>query len=41
MSNEENRTGIPAEEIVDIDSSKHILKHLENSEIRQQEKLDK
>ena len=41
MSNEENRTDIAAEETVDTDSSKHILKHLENSEIRQQEKLDK
>ena len=41
MSNEENRTEIAAEETVDTDSSQHILKHLENSEIRQQEKLDK
>ena len=41
MSNEENGTDIAAEETVDTDSSKHILKHLENSEIRQQEKLDK
>ena len=36
-----NRTDIAAEETVGTDSSKHILKHLENSEIRQQEKLDK
>ena len=41
MSNEENITDIAAEEIAGTDSSKHILKHLENSEKRQQEKLDK
>ena len=41
MSNEENITDIAAEETVGTDSSKHILKHLENSEKRQQEKLDK
>ena len=41
MSNEENRTDIAAEETVDTDSSKHILKHLKNSEWRQWEKLDK
>ena len=41
MSNEENRTGIAAEETVDTDSSNYILKYLENSEVRQQEKLDK
>ena len=40
MSNEENRTDIAAEETVDTDSSKRILKHLEHSKIRQQEKLD-
>ena len=34
MSNEENRTGIAAEETIGTDSSKHIFKHLENSEIR-------
>ena len=36
-----NRIDIAAEETVGTDSSKHILEHLENSEIRQQEKLDK
>ena len=41
MSNEENITDIAAEETAGTDSSKHILKHLENSEKRQQEKLDK
>ena len=41
MSNEENITDIAAEETVGTDSSKHILKHLENSQKRQQEKLDK
>ena len=41
MSNEENITDIAAEETVGTDSSKHILKYLENSEKRQQEKLDK
>ena len=41
MSNEENITDIAAEETVGTDSSKHILKHLENSEKRPQEKLDK
>ena len=41
MSDEENRTDIAAEETVNTDSSKHILKYLENSEIRLQEKLDK
>ena len=41
MSNKENRTDIAEEETVGRDSSKHILKRLENSEIRQQEKLDK
>ena len=41
MSNEESITVIAAEETVGRDSSKHILKHLENSEKRQQEKLDK
>ena len=32
MSNNENRTEIAAEETVDTDSSKHIPKHLKNSE---------
>ena len=41
MSNEENITGITAEETVGANSSKYILKHLEYSEKRQQEKLDK
>ena len=41
MSNEENITDIAAEETVGTDSSKHILKHLENAQKRQQEKLDK
>ena len=41
MSNEENRTHIAAKETIGTDSSKHVLKHLQNSEIRQQEKLDK
>ena len=40
MSNEENRTDIAAEETVGTDSSKHILKYVESSEIRQQEKFD-
>ena len=31
MSNEENITDIATEETVETDSSKHILKHLENS----------
>ena len=30
MSNEENITAIAAKETVGTDSSKHILKHLEN-----------
>ena len=34
MSNEENKTDIAAEETVDTDFSKHILKHLQNSERR-------
>ena len=41
MSNEDSITVAAAEETVGRDSSKHILKHLENSEKRQQEKLDK
>ena len=41
MSNEESITVIAAEETVGRDSSKHILKHLENSEKRQQGKIDK
>ena len=41
MSNEESIIVAAAEETVGRDSSKHILKHLENSEKRQQEKLDK
>ena len=41
MSNEENITDIATEETVGTVSSKHILKHLQNSEKRQQEKLDK
>ena len=40
MSNEENIADIAAEENVGTDSSKHILKYLENSEKRQQEKLN-
>ena len=32
MSNEENRADIAAEETVDTDSSKHIIKHLEKQE---------
>ena len=32
MANEENITDIAAEETAGTDSSKHILKHLENSE---------
>ena len=39
LSNEENITDIAAEEIVGTIFSKHILKHLENCEKRQQEKL--
>ena len=35
MSNEENRTDITAEETKDTDSSRHILKHSDNSEISQ------
>ena len=34
MSNEENIIDIAAEETVNTNSSKHILNHLENSEIR-------
>ena len=41
MSNEENITDIAAKETVGTDSSKHILKYLENSKKKQQEKLDK
>ena len=41
MANEENITDISAKEAVGTDSSKHILKHLENSEKRQQQKPDK
>ena len=41
MPNEENKTDIAPEETVDTDYSKHILKHLKNFEIKQQEKLDK
>ena len=41
MSNEKNIIDIAAEETAGTDSSKHILKHLENSEKKQQEKLDK
>ena len=36
-----NIADITAEETVDTDSPKHILKRLENSEKRLQEKLDK
>ena len=39
LSNEENITDIAAEETVGTNFSKHILKHLENCEKRQQEKL--
>ena len=41
MSNETNKTDIASEETVGISPSKHILKHLENSEKIQPEKLDK
>ena len=41
MSNKENITDNAAEETVGTDLSKHILKHLENYEKKQQEKLDK
>ena len=41
MLNEENVTNIVAEKTVRRNSSKHILKDLENSEKRQQEKFDK
>ena len=41
MSNEPNITDIAAAETVGTNPSKHILKHLENSEKRQQEKIDK
>ena len=41
MLNEENVTNIVAEKTVRRHSSKYILKDLENSEKRQQEKLDK
>ena len=41
MPNEENIADITAEETVDTDSPKDILKRLENSEKRLQEKLDK
>ena len=39
LSNEENITDIAAEETAGTNFSKHILKHLENCEKRQQEKL--
>ena len=39
--NKENIKDIAAKETVGTDSSKYILKHLEDSEKRQQEKLDK
>ena len=38
---EENVSVIATKETVGTDSPKHILKHLENCEKRQQEKLDK
>lgn len=41
MSNKENITTTAAEETVVTNYSKNILNHLEDSEKRQQERLDK